>query len=340
MSLFLALALISSEAVAAPWLRTFGMPIAGEPVTLRISGLTPGGTVAIAAGRSVVPQSTCPPSLTTCLDIPSARLLTTGTALSNGGVELVVVIPSTLQAGDLIALQAVDMSSGTVSTVMTRTLVDHIPLLGVWNDTPTTEVEINDQGTRTANLVTTFSDFNLTAEYAFETWPSPSTWWYWARLDWTYAQGSWWICRSTPTSNEMVVRQMGTLDRTDPSTRGCRGGAWTRLTSAPPDLAGSWQLPSGAMLVVDEAQMTLGAASLDVSRYSNLDGSLIGEGVPGSTAPAGWTRLDWVETPVGARACVVTRGTATEWASRIAPAPDAADFTTGCNGGAWLVLAP
>jgi hypothetical protein len=339
MTILLAVTLMTSQAVAAPWLRPFGTPVAGEPVVLRISGLTPGGQVAIAAGRTAVPLSTCPPSLASCLDIPSARLLATTTALSNGGVELTVVIPASLHAGDQVVLQAVDMASGTVSPVMTRTLVDHLPLLGVWNDTPTTEIEINDQGTRSALLQTTFSDFDLTAQYAFETWRSPSTWWYWARLDWTFDQGAWWICRSTPTSSEIAVRQIGTLDRSDPSTRGCRGGAWTRLQPAQPKLAGTWTLPGGT-LTVDDTQVTIGAAALDVSRFSNLDGSLIGEGVPGTTAPPGWTRLAWTMTATGPRVCVVTRGTNTEWMSRAAPSPDPLDLSAGCNGGAWLVLGP
>ena len=330
------LLLLPSVAWASPYLRTWHTPVPGEPLVLRVSGLTPGERAVVVGGPAA--GSTCPPGLAICLGVANARVLASDVAAANGSVELTVVLPASMAVGSSFALQAVEPSTGQVSMVVTRTVSAPIAIFGVWDGA--VPVEIDDQTSRDANEQTELADFDNAQRAAFSAWTRPNGWQYWERIDWIDYAGSMWMCRSLPNPSERTVRLQAPADPTAPDVGGCHGGPWVELLPAEPDLAGAWRDPAGRPVVIDASGWSWGPSRVTASRFSNIDGVMIGRNDAGTPHAGRWSRLDLAWVGGQPAACLTRSDAPTEWAARSAPAADPADPARGCAGGAWSALRP
>ena len=340
-----ALLVIPSPAWAIPtlYLRTFGNPVPGDAVEVRISGLTPGETVSIVGGLAAAPGATCPPALAFCLDVAGARVVATAIADGVGSAAVPVVLPATLRPGATVALQAVQASDGQISTAVTYTISAPIAISGSWDDLSGTygQLEVGNTAIIDDVHLTSISDFDNAAQQAFVTWLRPNGWYYWQRLDWTVSGGTTWMCWSMPYPAERTARMLGPSDRSDPSLGGCYGGPWLALSPAEPEIAGAWQDDAGRTVTLDAAAWRWGQATGTVSRFSNRDRVVIGQNQPGGPAGGRWSRLDWTVDAAGdAWLCHTRRDASSEWAARQTPAADPADLGAGCRGAAWSQLMP
>lgn len=341
-ALLVALALpVQAWAVPTLYIRPAGNAVPGDIVTLRISGLTPGETVTLAAGPSG--GLTCPAALNFCLDLARPRRVGAAVADAVGSAEITVALPDTLPVGGSVAFQAVQIADGQVSPAVTVALSDRVALFGVWDDLSGVygQIEVDNQGTVDDIHTTRLADFDNAAQQGFADWLRPNGWYYWERLSWTSYQGQDYLCWSMPSPAEATVRRLGPIDASDPTTQGCLGGPWTPLAPAAPEVAGAWHDPAGRVVQIDAQAVRWGNASGAVSRFSNRERVLISQNAAAAPSPGRWSRTDWtVDAAGGVWLCATTRSAASEWDARSTPAADPGDLANGCQRRAWTAIAP
>lgn len=332
----------TSEAPPPLVLTQVGEAVAGEPLTLRVTGAAPRSTVVIAVGASVSANATCPPGLPQCLDLVGATELVRGRADAAGVFERTIVVPVTAPTGSGRGLQAVNLAPFAASSAVAVTVRDDIGSFGVFsvmNGIAT--LEIDNQTATVETVPATILRFDNAAEYLIERAEAGPIVGQFNRVDWMFDGATLWTCSSYPTLTFTDALALPAPSRANVAAGGCANMAWVPAQRIDPAIAGSFVDEWGTAHTIDAATWDQGWGLWHISRYSNLSQNLIAQNdAANAFSPGLWSRFDWTEQAGDTWYCQTAYDAPTEWAARSTPRADAGDLLNGCAGFAWTLLTP
>jgi len=319
-----------------------GEAVAGEPLTLRVSGAAPSSAVVIGVGASVSANATCPPGLPQCLDLVGAQELTRGRADAAGVFERTIVVPATAPVGSGRGLQAVNLAPFAVSSAVAVTVRDDIGAFGVFsvmNGIAT--LEIDNQTATVETVAGSVLRFDNAAEYLIERALSGPIAGRFNRVDWMFDGPTLWTCTSTDTPTLALAMALPAPSRANVMMGGCYGMAWVPAERMDPAIAGAFVDEWGTAHTIDAATWDQGWGLWNISRFSNLHQNVIAQNDAGNGFfPGLWSRFDWTEQAGDTWYCQTAYDAPTEWAARSTPPADTGDILGGCAGFAWTLLTP
>lgn len=332
----------TSEAPPPLVLTQVGEAVAGEPLTLRVTGAAPRSTVVIAVGASVVANATCVPGLPQCLDLVGATELVRGRADASGVYQRTIVLPATVPTGAGRGLQAVNLAPFAASSAVAVTVRDDIEAFGVFsvmNGIAT--LEIDNQTATVETVAGSILRFDNAAEYLIERALSGPIAGRFNRVDWMFDGPTLWTCTSMDTATLALAMALPAPSRANVMAGGCSGMAWVPAQRVDPTIAGTFVDEWGTTHTIDATTWDQGWGLWHVSRYSNLSNYLIAQNdAANAFSPSLWSRFDWTEQAGDTWYCQTAYDAPTEWAARSTPPADAGDLLGGCSGFAWTLLTP
>ena len=178
---------------------------------------------------------------------------------------------------------------------------------------------------------------------------SPSLW---SRFDWTWQADELWYCQSAfDAASEQDALAAPPADAGDPTSSGCGGFAWSRLTpgQGPLVIVGSYTDGFGTAHEITPESWTQRSdgppaflATFHIAEHTNGGRHLVARNDEGNEwSPSLWSRFDWTWHEDGLWYCQTVFDAATQEDAAAAPAADAsAPGEAGCGGFPWSNLTP